>query len=81
MDIRSLGFRARATVRGVFGEPVCAESVRLDRAQKNGLDGADGSRRAWYDRRVRQVRDCRAQDFGLFWNSKYGASRAAVAAP
>jgi hypothetical protein len=74
------GFRAKATVRGVFGDPN-VRIVRLDRRSKKRLAVvADWSRTAGTTGGYGRFATCRAQDFGLFWNSKCGASHAAVAA-
>src|SRR5262249_62029382 len=75
------GFRARATVRGVFGDPN-VRILRLDRRSKKRFAVvADGSRRAGTTGGGDRVATCRGQDFGLFWDSKCGASQAAAAAP
>jgi hypothetical protein len=75
------GLRARATVRGVFGDPD-VRIVRLDRRSKKRSAGAAGGfRRAGTTDGCGMFATCRVPDFGLFWNSKYGASRAAVVAP
>src|SRR5260370_23863943 len=75
------GFRARATVRGVFGDPN-VRIVCLDRRSKKRFAiVADGSRRGGMTVGRGRFATCRVQDFGLFWNSKCGASPAAVAAP
>src|SRR5262245_12775870 len=64
------GFRARATVRGVFGDPN-VRIVRLDRRSKKRLAViADGSRTVGTIGGCDRCATCRAQDFGLFWNSK-----------
>ena len=74
------GFRARATVRGVFGDPD-VRVVGLERRSKKRFAAAAGwSRTAGTTGGYGKFATCRAQDFGLFWNSKYGASRAAVVA-
>jgi hypothetical protein len=75
------GFRARATVRGVFGDPD-VRIVRLVRRSKKrlaavaGWSGAGGTIGGYVG-----FATCRARDFGLFWNSKCDASRVAVVAP
>jgi hypothetical protein len=75
------GLRARATVRGVFGDPD-VRIVRLERRSKKrfaavaGWFGADGTIGGYV-----RFATCRARDFGLFWNSKCDASHVAVAAP
>jgi hypothetical protein len=75
------GFRANATVRGVFGDPN-VRIVRLDRRSKKRFAAvAGGSTPAGMTGAFGRFATCRAQDFGLFWNSKCGASRAATAAP
>jgi hypothetical protein len=74
------GFRAKATVRGVFGDPD-VQIVRLDRRSKKPFAAvADGSGTAGTTGGCDRFAICRAQDFGLFWNSKCGAWRAAVVA-
>jgi hypothetical protein len=75
------GFCARATVRGVFGDPDL-RIVRLERRSKKrfaavaGWSGAGGTIGGYVG-----FATCRARDFGLFWNSKCDASRVAVVAP
>jgi hypothetical protein len=73
------GLRARATVRGVFGDPDL-RIVSLERRSKkrfaavavwSGLGGTISY--------VGFV-TCRARDFGLFWNSKCDAPLVAVVA-
>src|SRR5215467_11920898 len=60
------GFRARATVRGVFGDPN-VRIVRLDRRSKKRLAVvADGSRMVGTTGGCGRFATCRAQDFGLF---------------
>ena len=50
-------------------------------AQKNGLRRLPaGLERAGTTGECARFTICRAQDFGLFWNSRCGASRAGVAA-
>jgi len=75
------GFRANETLRGVFGDPD-VRILRLDRRSKKrfaavvgrcGTAGTTGG--------CGRFATFRAQAFGLFWNSKCGASRAAIAAP
>jgi hypothetical protein len=75
------GLRARATVRGVFGDPD-VRIVRLERRSKKKRFAAvaGGSGSAGTIGGYGKFATCRAQDFGLFWNSKCGASRAAVVA-
>jgi hypothetical protein len=75
------GFRASATVRGVFGDPD-VRIIRLDRRSKKPSAGAAGTRRRAGTTDGRGMfATCRAPDFGLFWNSMCVASRAAVVAP
>src|SRR5258708_33932042 len=75
------GFRARATVRGVFGDPN-VRIVRLDRRSKKRFAiVADGSRRAGTTVGCGRVAALRGQEFGLFWDCKCGASPAAVVEP
>jgi hypothetical protein len=75
------GFRARATVRGVFGDRD-VRIVRLERRSKKrfaavaGWSGAGGTIGGYVG-----FATCRARDFGLFWKSKCDASRVAVVAP
>jgi hypothetical protein len=75
------GFCARATVRGVFGDPDL-RIVRVERRSKKrfaavaGWSGAGGTIGGYVG-----FATCRARDFGLFWNSKCDASRVAVVAP
>jgi hypothetical protein len=74
------GFRAQATVRGVFGDPD-VRIMRLDRRSKKRFAAvAGGSGTAGTIGGCDRFATCRAQDFGLFWNSKFGAWRAAVVA-
>jgi hypothetical protein len=74
------GFHARATVRGVFGDPD-VRIVRLERRSKKpsaavaGRSGSGGTIGEYAG-----FVTCRAQDFGLFWNSKCDASLVAIAA-
>jgi hypothetical protein len=75
------GFRAAASVRGVFGDPQ-VRVVRLDRRSKKRFAVvAGGFSRVGTTDGGDTFATCRVQDFGLFWNWKCGASRAAVAAP
>jgi hypothetical protein len=75
------GFRANAAVRGVFGDPD-VRIVRLDRRAKKRFAAVVGvSTTAGTTGGYGRFATCRAQDFGLFWNSKCGALRAATAAP
>lgn len=63
------GFRARATVRGVFGDPN-VRIVRLGRRSKKRFAVvADGSRTVGTTDECGRFATCRAQDFRLFWNS------------
>jgi hypothetical protein len=74
------GFRAQATVRGVFGDPD-VRIMRLDRRSKKRFAAvAGGSGTAGTIGGCDRFATYRAQDFGLFWNSKFGAWRAAVVA-
>jgi hypothetical protein len=74
------GFRAKATVRGVFGDPDVL-IVRLDRRSKKRFAAVAGSARtAGTTGACGRSVTCRAPDFGLFWNWTCGASRAAIAA-
>jgi hypothetical protein len=74
------GFRASATVRGVFGDPDM-RIVRLERRSKKRFAAvAGGSGAAGTIGGYGKFATCRAQDFGLFWNSKCDASRVAVVA-
>jgi len=74
------GFRARATVRGVFGDPD-VRIVRLDRRSKKRFAAvAGGPVTAGTIGGCGRFATCRARDFGLFWNSKCGVWRAAVVA-
>jgi hypothetical protein len=74
------GFRARATVRGVFGDPD-VRIVRLERRSKKrfaavaGWSGSAGTISGYVGFAI-----CRVRDFGSFWNSKCDASRVAIAA-
>jgi len=75
------GFRAAASVRGVFGDPQ-VRVVRLDRRSKKRFAAvAGGFRRGGTTDGRGMFVTCRVRDFGLFWNWKCGASRAGVAAP
>jgi hypothetical protein len=75
------GFRARATVRGVFGD-TDVRIVRLERRSKKrfaavaGWAGAGGTIGGYGKFAI-----CRARDFGLLWNSKCDGSRVVVVAP
>jgi hypothetical protein len=76
-----VGFRARATVRGVFGDPY-VRIVRLERRPKKRFAAvAGGSGAGGTIGEYGKFATCRARDFGLFWNSKCDASRVAVVAP
>src|ERR1019366_5248769 len=66
------GFRPKETVRGIFGDPD-VRIVSLDRRSKKQSAVVAGG--------YGEFATCRVQDFGLFWNSKCGASRAGVVAP
>jgi hypothetical protein len=74
------GFRARATVRGVFGDPY-VRIVRLERRSKKQFagvavwSGAAGTIGGYVG-----FATCRARDFDLFWNSRFDASRVVVVA-
>jgi hypothetical protein len=75
------GCRAREIVRGVFGDPD-VRIVSLDRrSKKQFAAAAAGFRRAGTIGGCGGFAICRAPGSGLFWNSKCGASRAAIAAP
>src|SRR5260221_2011028 len=80
-DYSFAGIRARATVRGVFGDPD-VRIVRLVRRSKKrlaavaGWSGAGGTIGGYVG-----VATCRARDFGLFWDSKFDCSPAVVFAP
>jgi hypothetical protein len=75
------GFRAKETVRGMFGDPD-VRIVRLDRRSKKRFAAtAGGSTPAGTTGGCGRFATFRAQYFGLFWSSKCGALRAAVAAP
>jgi len=75
------GFRARATVRGVFGDRD-VRIVGLERRSKKRFAAvAGGSGMAGTIGGCGRFATCRARDFGLFWNSKCDASRVAVVAP
>jgi hypothetical protein len=74
-------FRAAASVRGVFGDPQ-VRIVRLDRRSKKRFAVvAGGFRRVGTTDGRGMFATCRVQAFGLFWNWKCGAFRAAVVAP
>jgi hypothetical protein len=74
------GFRARATVRGVFGDPD-VRIVHLERRSKKRFAAvAGGSEAAGTTDGCGRFATCRAQDFELFWNSKCDASRVAAVA-
>jgi hypothetical protein len=74
------GFRAQATVRGVFGAPDVL-IARLDRrSKKRFADAAGLPRRVGTIGACGKFAICRAADFGLSWNWKCGAWLAAVAA-
>ena len=75
------GFRPKEAVRGVFGDPDVRIVSLERRSKKRSAAVVGGSRRAGtIGGRVRCA-TCHVQDFGLFWNSKCGASRAGVVAP
>jgi hypothetical protein len=74
------GFRARATVRGVFGDPD-VRILRLERRSKKRFAVVAGkSRSAGTTGEYVRFATCRALDFESFWNSKCDASRVAIAA-
>ncbi len=74
------GFHARATVRGVFGDPD-VRIVRLERRSKKRLAAVAGwSKVGGTIGGYGKFATCRARDFGLFWNSKCDASHVAVVA-
>jgi len=75
------GFRAKEAVRGVFGDPDVRIVSLSRRSKKRSADVAGVSRRAGTTGGCGRFATCRALDCGLFWNSKFGASRAVVAAP
>src|SRR6202521_1049820 len=69
------GFGAKETLRGVFGDPDL-RILRLDRRSKKRFAAvAGGSGTAGTTGGCGRSATFRAQDFGLFWNSKCGASR------
>jgi hypothetical protein len=75
------GFRAQATVRGVFGDPV-VRIVKLDRRSKKpsataAVSGRQGGTTGGYG----GFAICRAPGSASSWNSRFGAWRAAPAAP
>jgi hypothetical protein len=75
------GFRPKETVRGIFGDPD-VRIVSLDRrSKKQSAVVAGASRRAGMTGGYGKFATCRVQDFGLFWNSKCGASRVGAVAP
>jgi hypothetical protein len=76
-----VGFRAAASVRGVFGDPQ-VRVVQLDRRSKKRFAAVAGGfrRDGTIDGRDMSA-TCRVRDFGLFWNWKCVASRAGVVAP
>jgi hypothetical protein len=77
-DYSFAGFRARATVRGVFGDPD-VRIVRLERRSKKRFAVvADGAGSAGTIDGCGKFAICRAQDCGSFSNSKCGASRVVV---
>lgn len=70
-------YRARATARGVFGDPDRAPRMAL----KKWLAAvACGGGSAGTIDQCGKFAICRAQDFGLFWNSKCDASRVGAVA-
>jgi hypothetical protein len=72
------GVYARATVRGVFGDPD-VRIVRLERRSKKQFAAvADWSGAGGTIGEYVGFATCRALDFGLSWNSKCDASRAVV---
>src|ERR1700724_352428 len=74
------GFRVNSTVRGVFGDPD-VRIVRLARRSKKRFAAvAAGPGTAGTTGGCGRFATCRAQDFGLFWNSKCRGSRVAIAA-
>src|SRR5271155_5075917 len=73
------GFRARETVRGVFGDPD-VRVVTLDRSSKKRLAAvAAVSRWAGTIGGYGEFATFRAPGYGLFWSWRCGASRAVLA--
>jgi hypothetical protein len=76
-----VGFRAQATIRGVFGDRDL-RIVQLDRRSKKLSAIAAGVlRRAGTIDGHGTYATCRAPGFASSWNSTYGALRAVSAAP
>ena len=81
MDIRSPAFGRKRPCAACSVIRMCG-SLRLDRRSKKRFAAVAGrSGRAGTTGGCGRFATCRAQGFGLFWNSRCGASRAAVAAP
>jgi len=75
------GFRPQETVRGFFGDPD-VRIVSLERRSKKRFAAvAGGSGRAGTTGGYGKFATCRVPGFGLFWNWKFAASPAGVAAP
>src|SRR5271155_2907269 len=66
------GFRARETVRGVFGDPD-VRVVTLDRSSKKRLAAAAVSRWAGTIDGYGEFATFRAPGYGLFWSWRCGA--------
>ena len=75
------GFRAQGIVRGVFGDPDVRIVTLERRSKKPSAAAAVRSRRAGTTGVYAGFVTFRVPGFGSFWNSKYGASGAAIATP
>lgn len=58
-------FRPAPTVVGLFGDPR-ARVIRLQRRGKNGVQRRGLIHRAWYDRKIRRVRDLPCGDMRIY---------------
>jgi hypothetical protein len=74
------GFRAKLTVRGVFGKPDVRIVSLNRRSKKRSADAADRFKRVGTTAVCGMSATCHAPDCGSFWNSKCGVSHAAIAA-
>jgi hypothetical protein len=75
------GFRPEATLRGVFGDPNVRIVALERRSKKPSAVAAGGSRGVGTTGGYAGFATCRAPGCESFWSLKYGALRAAVAAP
>ena len=75
------GFRPKATVRGVFGDPNVRVVSLERRSKKLSAVAAVGLTRAGTIDECGWFATYRAQDCGFFWSSRCDAFSAAVAVP